>query len=66
MTQLESPPTHPTPDSPLIPSHIREAVEAVLDHFYPHEALDYEADSSKNPNHIFHSLHILRVWIEAS
>ena len=43
---------------------IRRAIETVLDHYYPDEALHYESTDRKDSNHIYHSLHAIRRWIE--
>ena len=43
---------------------IRQALEAVLDHYYPDEAVHYESTDRYDPNHIFHMLHAIRRWIE--
>jgi hypothetical protein len=44
---------------------IRQAIETVLDHYYPDEAVHYESTDRNDPNHIYHSLHAIRRWIES-
>ena len=44
---------------------IQRALEAVLDHYYPDEAVHYESTDCNDPNHIYHSLHAIRGWIES-
>jgi hypothetical protein len=48
------------------PTQVRigQAIETVLDHYYPDEAEHYESTNSNDPNHIYHSLHAIRRWIE--